>query len=113
MTENRKRDCTNSWPKISELDVDVAEDLCKKKSKRKHKKTKSGNEVFGTRPKSNVIKTSDTLTNLPPTVISRKVKPIKSFTNEELFKLPVHIQEEIEHAWNKGEKEGNTGMRTF
>ena len=45
----------------------------------------------------------------PPTVISRKVKPIKSFTNEELFKLQVHIQEEIERAWNKGENEGNTG----
>ena len=108
MTENRKRDCTNSWPKISELDVDFAKDLWEKKSKCKHKKTKSGNEVFGIRPKSNVVKTSDTLTNLPPpTVISRKVKPIKSFTNEELFKLQVHIQE-IERAWNKGENEGNT-----
>ena len=101
MKENKKRDCTNSWPTASELNVIAArklfEDSTKQSSESKPVESDSNEyKVFGIRPKKKRIEKADTLPSVLLTEMPTEAVPIKDFTNENLSELQRHIQDEIE-----------------
>ena len=101
MKENKKRDCTNSWPTASELNVIAArklfEDSTKQSSESKPVESDSNEyEVFGIRPKKKRVEKADTLPSVLLTEMPTEAVPIKDFTNENLSELQRHIQDEIE-----------------